>query len=403
MFRRLGVVPIVVIGMLSSARADDAPLTLQRVVEIVRTRAPATVIARARTDEARAALVGARRLSTRNPVLQADAGPRWEDGRSTDLAAELSIPLDLGGRRSKRIAVADADVRRQQLEGDAAIRQTIAIALVAYYQVLHADRRLALAQERLVLAEASETTARQRQRAGDVAEFEVNLARGEVARARGGVASATSDVARARGELAVALAIDVGTLPRVAGDLGDRQFLEQAAPAGFARPDLQVLAEEANLAKAEAALARTERWPALDLRLTFERERDADVVLGGIAIVLPIFDRGQGDEARARARARRAGVELGVRTAAVSTEVASARTSYSSAIEAVRLLADQAVPLSLDNEAAAAASFRAGKIDFSTLLVIRREALDTRREHLDRLLEAALAGIDLWIAQGRTP
>jgi hypothetical protein len=34
------------------------------------------------------------------------------------------------------------------------------------------------------------------------------------------------------------------------------------------------------------------------------------------------------------------------------------------------------------------------------LLVIRREVLDTRREHLDRLLAAALAAVDLWIARG---
>ena len=42
----------------------------------------------------------------------------------------------------------------------------------------------------------------------------------------------------------------------------------------------------------------------------------------------------------------------------------------------------------------------AGKIDFSALLVIRRDALETRREHLDRQLEAALAAVDYWAARG---
>jgi hypothetical protein len=60
----------------------------------------------------------------------------------------------------------------------------------------------------------------------------------------------------------------------------------------------------------------------------------------------------------------------------------------------------EAVPLSVENAIAAAASYRAGKMELGTLLVIRREVLDTRREHLDRLLAAALAAVDLWITRG---
>jgi cobalt-zinc-cadmium efflux system outer membrane protein len=45
-------------------------------------------------------------------------------------------------------------------------------------------------------------------------------------------------------------------------------------------------------------------------------------------------------------------------------------------------------------------SYRAGKMDLPAVLVVRREALDTRREYLDRLLEAALSGIDLAVATG---
>lgn len=393
--------PLLLLGM-SSAHAEDAPLTLQRVVEIARTRAPSTVIARARMDEARAALVGARRLSTRNPVLTADAGPRWSDGRSTDLQSSLSVPLDLGGRRDKRIAVADADIQREQLDAENVQRQTVAAAVIAYYQVLHAERRLALSEERVRLAQAAEETARQRNKAGDVPEFEVNLANGEVARAQGVVAGAKGDVMRARGQLAATLGLPISSIA-VAGDLADRKMFDVTPAGAFVRADLRALAQEVKLANAEAKLARAERWPSLDFRVSYQHERDADLFLGGIAISLPIFDRGQGDEARARARVKRAETELQARTAVVSTQVESARSTYASAVEAVRVFEDQAVPRSIENETAAAASYRAGKIDFGSLLLIRREALDTRREHLDRLLEAALASIDLWIARGANP
>lgn len=227
-------------------------------------------------------------------VFDADAGPRWSDGRSTDVQLALSFPLDLG-RRGKRIAAAEADIRGVELEAHDVERISTGVAVTAYYRVLHADRGLALAEERLRLAQSAQTTAEQRSRAGDVPEFEVNLARGEVARARSGVASARSDRIRARSELAAVLGLPGGGGFSVVGDL---------------------------------ALPVLRPWPG---RRRHETE---------------------------------------------------------------------ALPLSSANEIAAAASYRAGKIDLGTLLVIRREVLDTRREHLDRLLDAATAAVDLWIAGG---
>ncbi|MBA2538368.1 MAG: hypothetical protein H0V17_01930 [Deltaproteobacteria bacterium] len=84
----------------------------------------------------------------------------------------------------------------------------------------------------------------------------------------------------------------------------------------------------------------------------------------------------------------------------MTTQLDSARATYAAALSAAEILENEAVPLSIENETAASASYRAGKIDLGALLVIRREVLDTRREHLDRLLDAAVAGVDLWIARG---
>ena len=376
------------------ADADEAPLTLKRVIELARTTSPEPVAARARIAETRAQLVGARRLTTRNPVLDVDAGPRWSEGRSTDYQASLSIPFDLG-RRSKRIAAADAEIIREQAQAQHVEALTVATAVSAYYQVLHADRRIALAEERVRLAEAGVTIAEQRTKAGDVAEFEVKLARGELARAKSSVIAARSERVRA----GVHLANELGTrLIDVAGDLTDRKLLEGSTVE--VRPDLRALSKEIEVARAEASVARAEAFPSLDLRVSYEHERDADVVLGGIAIALPIFERGQGDAARADARARRAQVELSARTTLASTALEGARSAYTAAVAAAQVLERDALPLAIENETAANASYRAGKIDLGALLVIRREALDTRREHLDRLLDAALAAVDLWIARG---
>ena len=396
MSRRWFVCLSVLCSAASSARAESPALSLSRVIELARTGAPGAMIARARAVEVRAELVGARRFGTRNPVLEADLGPRWSDGRSTDLQASVSFPLDLGGRRDKRVAVVEAAIEREQLEARSAERTAIGTAVTAYYLALHADRRLALAEDRVHLADAAEVTARQRMRAGDVAEFEVNLARGEVARARSGVVAARAEQARARAQLAAGLGISSAP---VVGDLADRTLIDGTATT-TARLELRVLAQEVEVAAAERSAARSERWPSLDLRLSYQHERDADIVLGGISVALPVFERGQGDQARAEARGTRAEIELAARTALATAEVDSARQTYAAMIATVQILEQEAVPLSIENETAASASYRAGKIDLGALLVIRREALETRREHLDRLLDAALAAVDLWMARG---
>lgn len=395
------VVGIVPPGISASAQAGEATWTLQRVIATADARAPAVVIAAAEAREGRAAMVDARRFATRNPVLEAEVGPRWADGRSTDVVARLSLPLDLGDRRDRRIAVAAAGITHDQLRAETTRRAAVGAAIGAYYAALHAERRAALADERAELATSAATTAAQRHAAGDVSELEVNLARGEVARAAAAVIGARGDVIRSRGRLALALGVPAQALGAIAGELADRSWLDTAARATAAvRPALRALAQESRVARAEAALARSERWPSLDVRIGVEHERDADVVLGGFAIALPIFERGQGAVARAEARATRADAELAARTQLAALEADDARTTYASTVEAARVLADDAVPLALANQTAATASYRAGKIDYATLLVIRREALDTRREHLDRLLEAAIAGIERWLAHG---
>jgi len=69
----------------------------------------------------------------------------------------------------------------------------------------------------------------------------------------------------------------------------------------------------------------------------------------------------------------------------------------------LRLLEKDGLPRQQENEALARESYRAGKINLATLLLVRREALDTRREYLERLLEAADAGVNLAAAVGALP
>lgn len=385
-----------------SARGDGArSLTFDNVVKLARSQAPAVRMADADVDVERGRRVGARVLVADNPVLSGGVGSRWADERTTDRELTLSVPIELGGQRSKRTAAADADIRVAKEQAGDVRRRAAGLAAEVYFEVLFARETLALAEERQELAERLVETARERKEAGDAAEFEVNLARGELSRAKSGVASAERRVASARTRLATVLGLDSMEGVTVAGALDDWSFvaLDGGADVG-GRADVRVARARVSAASADVELADSKRWPALSFQVGYAHEESADIAFGGLAITLPLFERGQGQRAEARAQQHRAELEVELTERAASAEVEGARDAYVAAVAAVDEMKDTALPLAIANERMARDSYAAGKIELASMLVVRREALDTRAEYLERLLEAALAAVDLWVALG---
>ena len=394
-------------GDLQSQPAARRVLDRDKVISLARSIAPGPRAARAEIDEARGRLIGARVLATENPVAEAVVGPRRTGSVSTtDYEVTLGVPVPLWGPRSRRIAKAEADVAERQHRGRDSARLTIGAALGAYYRVLHAEARLELAEKRVELASELRRMAEDRKRAGDVAEVEVNLARGELSRAVSETHSEKAAVDRAKAELASVLGLPSGSELDIEGELDDRSMFDRRnvrRPAAH-RPDVLAAAASLRAADAEVAVADAAWWPALSVRFTYAREEEeTDIFLVGLAMTLPVFERGQGARRESRARRERAAIELAGTRSQASAEAEAARLSYQASVRAVAELAVTGVPMAAANEEMARESYRAGKMDLATLLVVRREALETRREHADRLLDAALAGVDLAVATGAIP
>jgi cobalt-zinc-cadmium efflux system outer membrane protein len=233
----------------------------------------------------------------------------------------------------------------------------------------------------------------------------VNLAQAEMSRAESAIASEKGILARARAGLAASLGLPSGGDLRVEGDLKDRTFFD-TIPSGNSldkRSDLLVALAEVDAARAGVALAEAQRRPDIAFRVGYRHEEGNDIVQGGVSIPLPFFNPGKGPVQEARARSDRARIDAEARKAAVSSEIEGARGAYAAAAESVRLLEKDGLPRQQENEALARESYRAGKINLATFLLVRRDALDTRREYLERLLEAAQAGVDLAAVVGTLP
>lgn len=394
-FCLLWVVPV-------AAQPDDVrdTLTAERVVALARANAPQIRLAESQVAETRARLGGARAVAPGNPTLEGVATRDERFERRTQW--ELAVPLGLGPGRLARVAVARAELEREQRRLADTRRGAVGAALAAYYRVVHAGRCEALARERLDLAAELKRTAAERHRAGDAPRLEVLLAETEEVRAESDLLAEREALARERLALAGALGAASAESLRVGGELGDRSLLMRLLEAAQAAPRPDVLAAESEVRAARSArwLARTAWLPGLAFRLNYGHEEGDAILRPGLAVTVPLFDLGIEDRGVARARELRARADLDrVRHASAAEQEALAAV-HASATAAAEMLESRALPRVRESEGMARESYRAGKLDLPSLLIVRRDLLGTRREHLDRLLDAALAGIDLAVARG---
>lgn len=387
------------------ARAADElkdELTLTRVIELAATNSPEVRLSVTRIAEGEARRAGAEIRTLENPKFDLAAGPRNGTDSSVDLEVGFEIPFELGNRRSKRVAVAQAGIQREHYAAGEVRRLSVAAAVSAYYRALHSEERLRSARNRKILADEQMRIARERHLTGDVAQFEVNLARTEVGRAASEISAAEGRAAQARTILAKTLGRPSAVGIQVVGDLKDRALFDAILASTSARDRDDLLAARAEVAASGAAidLAKAEGMPDLAFRLSYKREGNDNIALGGLTVSLPFLNPRTGPVQEAQVQHQRAKLAAELRHAAISAEVEGARAAYGGAVESLRRMEMDALALMQENETLANESYRAGKINLSTLLQVRRDALETRREYLERLLEAADAGIELALATG---
>ena len=380
----------------------EGPLTLARVMELAASMGPEVRISATHVAEAEAKLAGAKVRTIENPQLELAAGPRSGDETSIDTDLALEIPIELWGRRDKRISAAEALLQREKHTAEDVRRQSISSAVGAYCQVLLTQKRVELARERKVLAEEILRIATERHQAGDVPRFEVNMARTEVARAESTVSVELGHFALAQGALAQSLGLASGANLKIEGDIKESLLLAalSAESPPQERFDLRAALAEVEVSAANVALAKAEQRPDVALRLSFGQEGEENIAMAGVSIGLPFLNPRQGAVQEAEAKNKRANIAAENRRAAIANEIESARLAYKSAVESVRRLETDALPLQADNQLMAAESYRAGKINLATVLQVRREVIETQREYLERLAEASQSSINLASAIG---
>jgi cobalt-zinc-cadmium efflux system outer membrane protein len=406
--RAAAALALVAMGVgVGAARAEE-PLTLAAAVERALTQSADVRAAEAEVHAARARLRGASALLASNPEVAGAAGSRdGESGRTAEWELAVSQRIEIAGQRGARVAAARAALGAAEAR-HAATRTRVAAELRELLgRVAAARQRAGIAAEAQRLADDAASAAEKRFRAGDVPRIEVNGAQVERGRAARAALEAEQERVAAQAELEIVLGVEPGSAPPIAFALErddggpERSVEELVSEALSSRRDVAAARLDVEAAVAEEKVATRAVVPTPALGVSIGREERADIVLGTLSFELPVFARNQAERGVASARVQQARVALAALERRASQEVRVAAERVRAARRVLAAFDPSIVAAVAENLALVTKAYEAGQIDFVRYQLLRRDALDARRDRIEALEALNRAAAQLERALGR--
>jgi cobalt-zinc-cadmium efflux system outer membrane protein len=275
-----------------------------------------------------------------------------KQGGPTQTDAFVGFPIDwfLFGKRAAAIVTAQKGVDVATAQFADLVRQRISGTIAAFYDVLEAEAQLELAKEDLANLREVERITANRVELGGVGTIELDRVRVTIYGSQREVRARQTALAGAISRLRAFLGYPDHVPVTVRGELDVATPAPPlSADAAFVlaeqnRPDLIVLERQIALAAAglevEERRAYPEIKPAFGYTHQFQKEMaqpDADSWNVAIQMTLPVFDRNQGNIAKARSVKTQAELNLNAQRVSLRAEIDQAVQAYQAARDAVTI------------------------------------------------------------------
>lgn len=307
--------------------------------------------------------------------------------RSAETTAGLALPIELGGKRSARIAVADAQIDRAQIGAAIAIADLTLAVTRSYIEAAAAERRLIVARDQAGLAAEAFRVARVRVAAGAASPIEQQRAdvlrinaQTALERAERTVEVARANLARLIGQPVIGN-FDVAWLDRIGG-FGPIQAVSAEGTLALA-----AATADARTASAQVRLARSQRIPDVTVSASARRlEATNDVAaVFGVSIPIPLFNNGSAGVAQARALQTQAEAQRRIAVLEAERSIATAQAELANAAASARNAGGPALAATSEAARIARIGYAQGKFSQLDLLEAERTLAQTRAEATDAL------------------
>jgi cobalt-zinc-cadmium efflux system outer membrane protein len=306
--------------------------------------------------------------------------------RSSETTVGLALPLERGGKRGARIALAEAQIGRAGLQADIARADLRLRVTQTYVVAVAAQRRIGIARDQLGIAAEVLRVARVRVQAGRASPLEEQ--RAEVARvaADGAIERAERSAIVASANLARLLGVSVGTLDDAWFQRVD-SIRQSSAPGTASTLTAAAARADLDTATAQVRLARSQRVPDLTLSASARRlEQTNDVAaVFGVSIPLTVFNGGRSAVAVADAQRDQSDALRRVALLDAEQDIAGAQADAANAATTARNAAGPALAAAQEAARIARIGYREGKFGQLDLLDAERTLLETRTAAIDAL------------------
>lgn len=369
--------------LLTLAAYAQPPLSLQNALATTRSSHPLLQAAPNRVAAAEGGILQAGLRPNPRLFLQTENWRGWSTpgltpGDQTDTYAYLTQPFETGGKRARRMELAQAIAGRARLERELVEKQVLSRVKQAYWNAAAAARIHAALEENVRNFQQIVGYHDIRVREGAVAEADLLRVRLEGERLALAANTAGLEAERARIELFRAM--------------GQTQFPEvtfadaleapvQPPPADVTRAlaertEIKIAAELRSEALANVRLQQANAKPDIDGLLGYKRTVGFNTVLGGVQINLPFSNRNQGNIASAEASVRIAESEAAATEALVRAELRGAERDVAIRGGQVSGTLQKLLSQASESSRIAQAAYREGGADLLRLLDAERVRIE---------------------------
>jgi cobalt-zinc-cadmium efflux system outer membrane protein len=340
--------------------------------------------------------------------------------RSTSIGAAL--PLEIGGRRQRRIELAQAELAAAEAEFADRQRRLGGEVLALYTEALAALRELDTTEGLVNLDLQTVKFVQTRVNEGETAPLELNLLQVEVERLRSRRILLEGRLRGSLVRLKTLVGVDMNEPLRLREDLANPISLRE--PTGSVetaievalrtRPDVLLARLNEEAARAGLRLANAQAKPDVTVSARYTQDRsitdlpepfnpisDSGRTLAfGVSIGIPVFNKNQGAKVEAAVAITQAQTRREFAEQTVRGEVTDAFTRFEAARTAALSFQQGVIARSMENIRVIRASYELGAFTISDLIAEQRRLVDSQRELTELLTERYRALADLQTAIG---
>ena len=353
-----------------------------------------------------------------SPIMTA-GGAKQIGGADNNQMADVMLPLELGGRRAARIAVAQRELEIREFALENQERLLAAEVRVKFGEALAAIKKLEVTEKTLVAAKQGYELVAARVTEGKTAPLEQNIFLVEVNRLQSIRETAEGKVETAMFELRNMIGMKPEEPLRIRGDFNNLIATPPSVSGSTdyalrERPDLQGARTMEQLAVANIAQAKSEGRLDASVKGGYQRMNSSFPLSGfddhgvlrpiqdtfqfftfGVEFMLPVRNRNQGavEAARFAQQAAQRRIEFGELT--IRREVAVAFARYNRAARSLSIFQNGVRDQANSNLQVIWQTYELGSRSLLDYIAEQRRFLDVENELIDAELETYLANIEI--------